>query len=155
MGGQNVPNRIESLSGVSLVIGAMTLALLLGVASPARGISCTATGSFIFTVVGGYGTLDLSADGSATMTLTPGHGSFCETCDVPPRILTGTFRTAAVDEDRGPCGFLLELAERSGRTVRINGVVAFRGGVLMFGPATDPENFGAGLALRSDTLTGQ
>jgi len=131
----------------------MTLALLSGLSASAEAISCTAAGTFIFTVVGGNGTLEVLADGSATMNVSAGHGG-CETCLRPVRTLRGTFRTAAVSDD-GPCGFLLEVSESDDRTVRINGVVAFQGSVLMFMSASFDPDLAVGLALRTDMLRGQ
>jgi len=79
-GVDNVTKRVKGSSGIGLVIGTVAVVFLLYTASPVLGDSCSVVGTFVFTVTGGYGTLFLRADGSATMNFASGHGSFCETC---------------------------------------------------------------------------
>jgi hypothetical protein len=116
-----------------------------------RASSCSATGTFFFTIGAGSGELFLSAEGSASMALLPGH-VFSEVGLNALQSMTGTYRTG--DIGLGDCTFQLELADPAGSKVIIIGRVAFQGSVLLFQAATVPS-FGPGLALRSDTVTGQ
>ncbi|MGH6690637.1 MAG: hypothetical protein ACREF4_08165 [Gammaproteobacteria bacterium] len=131
----------------------MILLTLMGTteASAQPSTDCTASGNFVFTLAEGSGFLSLSPDGGAETTLIPGHVT-CQACGIAGRILTGTYRTPRLI-DNGQCVFLMNLTDpgREPRNIEIGGVVAFQGSVLMFQVATLP-GFGAGLALRSDTL---
>lgn len=129
--------------------GLVVVVLLLSVARPAQAASCGATGSFVFTLAEGAGFLRLFPDGRAEMDLVPGHSTGLGS--PPGRILNGTYRTARAGEQ---CVFLMDLVDFVHGPINFVGVVAFQGSVLMFQAATVPS-FGVGLALRSDTLTGQ
>ena len=133
-------------------MGIVAVVSVLCIASPALASSCTVTGTFIFTMTGGAGRLVLSADGRADMILS-GH-----TCIDPcGTFLSGTYEASVVG-DNGPCFFFLDFRPRpgeiGGRTITMSGVVAFRGLVLMFETSSEP-GLGAGLAIRTDMLTGQ
>lgn len=141
-------NQARSFSRIRVVPAAIGLVLLVGIAPRAEAASCGAVGSFVFTIAEGAGFLRLSADGRAEMDLVPGH-STC--CSPPGRVLNGTYRTSAAGAQ---CVFIIDLVDPFDGPINIVGVTAFQGSVLMFQAATVPS-FGAGLALRSDTLTGQ
>ncbi len=138
--------RILDRVGRVLVV-AIILGFVLGTAALAGAATCAAAGSFEFASAGGSGTLVLSTDGSASMHLVP--AIFCPSCDFVVRVLTGTYRTAELDDGR--CTFTLELSEAGGHNTTIIGVVAFQGLALLFQRSTVP-NLGVGLALRVDTL---
>ena len=148
----NAMKRVNTRSEVSAIIGAVALVFLLGVPALVHASSCSAVGKFAFTIGAGAGRLVLSADGSASMSLVPNHLILCDVCALPARALTGTYRTG--DIGNGECGFMLDLAEADGSKISMGGVVAFQGSVLLFQLAT-VSSFGPGLALRTDTLTGQ
>jgi hypothetical protein len=120
--------------------------------APAQRPDCVARGTYVFTLAEGFGGLELRADGSAEMTLIPTHEICAQCSSFLPRILRGTYRVPRIDDGR--CYFTLNLVDPvpTPRNVEIEGVVAFQGSVLMFSIATIP-GLGAGLALRTDTLT--
>jgi hypothetical protein len=141
---------VGRLSCCRVAIGCMTLMFVLNVTSPAFANGCSAVGIFIFTLAGGSGRLSLGADGSVGMNYAPGHGS-CEVCVAAAQLFTGTYQTTTTDQG---CMFTIDLSKPPALRNQITGMVAFDGRVLLFLAATMPE-FGAGLALRSDTFTGQ
>jgi hypothetical protein len=139
-------------SRLSVVIGGMTLILALGVASSASADNCSAVGNFTFTLAGGSGFLRLSADGTVEMDYVPGHG-LCDVCLTAGRAFNGTYRTFATDQG---CYFEIKLSTPppSAHTDTIGGVVAFEGRQLLFMASTSPD-FGIGIAVRNDALTGR
>jgi hypothetical protein len=139
---------IGRVIGVVAILMAM---LLRPTEAPAQRPDCVAKGTFVFTLAEGFGNLELRADGSAEMLLVPTH-EICAQCAGLPRILRGTYRVPRLLD--GGCYFTLNLVDPvpTSRNVDIEGVVAFQGSVLMFEVATVP-GLGAGLALRTDTLT--
>jgi len=143
-------SQVNSRLDFRLVAVAVALVFLLSVPGSVHAGGCSATGKFAFTIGAGAGQLVLSADGSALMNLLPDH-LFCEACLNGLRRLIGSYRTGDIGD--GQCGFTLDLREADGSVITILGVVAFQGSVL-FQAATVPK-FGPGLALRTDTLTGQ
>jgi hypothetical protein len=80
---------------------------------------CSAAGKFAFTIGAGAGRLVLSADGSASMGLVPGH-LFYENAANAGRTLTRAYRTG--DIGNGECGFILDLVEAGGSKVSTSGV---------------------------------
>ena len=138
-------------SGLGLIMGTVAVVSVL-CASPALAKSCTVTGNFIFSLTGGPGRLVLSADGRALMILS-GHHPCIDPCGT---FLSGTYETGAFGD--GSCFFGLDFrpqpGEIGGRTITMSGVVAFQGLVLMFQGSSEP-GLGAGLAIRTDMLTGQ
>lgn len=132
------------------VVAMLIVTLVRATDAPAQQPDCVARGTFVFTLAEGYGGLELSADGRAEMTLI--SHEICAQCSFLPRILRGTYRTPRLGN--GACIFQLSLVDpfREPRNLEIEGWVAFQGSVLMFGVATVP-GLGAGLALRTDTLT--
>ncbi|HMH48947.1 MAG TPA: hypothetical protein VK548_01845 [Candidatus Acidoferrum sp.] len=135
-------------SRLGVVIGTLVLILLLGVASPVLA-GCSVAGNFTFTSTGGFGLLSLAADGKVIMGFVPGH-DICPTCLFAGRSVDGTYRTLATD---GGCMFTMDVSG-GGRKDTIAGAVAFEGRVLLFIASTSPD-YGNGLALRNDVLTGQ
>jgi hypothetical protein len=145
---------VRASGGIRRIVGVAAMLMVMLVRAtdaPAQRPDCVARGSYVFTLAEGFGGLELRADGSAEMTLIPTHQS-CPTCSVGGRILRGTYRTPRLDN--GQCFFQLSLVDplRVPSDVDIEGWVAFQGSVLMFGVAT-VGGLGAGLALRTDTLT--
>jgi hypothetical protein len=144
--------RVVRSSGLGSIVGIVAVVSVLCIASPALAKSCTVTGNFMFTTTGGAGRLVLSADGRAAMILS-GH-----TCIDPcATFLSGTYETGVFGDD-GSCFFALDFrpqpGEIGGRTITMSGDVAFQGLVLMFRNSNEPD-LGAGLAIRTDMLTGQ
>jgi hypothetical protein len=141
----------RDIGRVVSVVAMLIMMLVLATDASAQRPDCVARGTFVFTLAEGFGGLELRADGSAEMTLIPTH-EICAQCAGLPRILRGTYRVPRVDD--GQCIFQLSLVDPvpAPRNVDIEGVVAFQGSVLMFQIATVP-GLGAGLALRTDTLT--
>jgi hypothetical protein len=133
------------------VIAMLIMMLVRATDAAAQRPDCVARGTFVFTLAEGFGNLELRADGSAEMLLVPTH-EICAQCSSFARILRGTYRVPRIDDGR--CHFTLNLVDPvpAPRNVDIEGVVAFQGSVLMFSIATIP-GLGAGLALRTDTLT--
>ena len=133
------------------VVAMLMVMLVRATDAPAQRPDCVARGTYVFTLAEGFGGLELLADGRAEMTLIPTHEA-CPQCAFLPRILRGTYRTPRLDN--GQCFFQLSLVDplRVPDDIQIEGWVAFQGSVLMFGVATVP-GLGAGLALRTDTLT--
>jgi hypothetical protein len=149
-GADNMTTKSVRSSGLGLIMGTVAVVSVL-CASPALAKSCTVTGNFMFSLTGGPGGLVLSADGRAAMILP-------HTCIDPcATFLNGTYETRVFGDD-GPCTFALDFrpqpGEIGGRTITMSGVVAFQGLVLMFETSSEP-GLGAGLAIRTDMLTGQ
>ena len=144
--------RVARSSRRGLVMGAVAVVFLLCTASPALADSCSAVGNFTFTLAGGFGSLRLSADGTVEMDFLPGHG-ICPVCGLAGRFFRGTYRTMATDQG---CSFEIELSTPPpiAHTDTIAGVVAFEGRQLLFLVATSPD-FGIGVAVRNDALTGR
>ena len=145
---------VSTSRDIGRVIGVVAMLMVMLVRAtdaPAQPPDCVARGTFIFTLAGGFGRLDLLADGRAEMALVPTHEA-CPQCLIGGRILSGTYRVPRLDDGR--CYFTLNLVDPvpTPRNVEVEGVVAFQGSVLMFDIATIP-GLGAGLALRTDTLT--
>ncbi|HMH50049.1 MAG TPA: hypothetical protein VK548_07435 [Candidatus Acidoferrum sp.] len=141
----------RDIARVVSVVAMLIMMLVRATDAPAQRPDCVARGTYVFTLAEGFGGLELRADGSAEMTLIPTH-EICAQCSVLPRILRGTYRVPRIDDGR--CYFTLNLVDPvpTPRDIEIEGVVAFQGSVLMFSIATIP-GLGAGLALRTDTLT--
>ena len=141
----------RDIGPVVSVVAMLIMMLVRATDAPAQRPDCVARGTFVFTLAEGFGGLELRADGSAEMTLIPTHG-ICPQCSIGGRILKGTYRIPRFDD--GQCIFQLSLVDplRVPQNIEIEGWVAFQGSVLMFGVATVP-GLGAGLALRTDTLT--
>jgi len=139
-------------SCLSMAIGAMVVILAVGIASPALADNCSAVGNFTFTLAGGSGSLFLFPDGTVEMDFVPGH-SICDVCLTAGRVFQGTYRTIATD--RG-CYFEIRLSTPPPitHTDTIGGVIAFEGRQLLFMAATSPD-FGIGIAVRNDALTGR
>jgi hypothetical protein len=145
---------VSTSRNIGWVIGVAAMVMVMLVRAtdaPAQRPDCVARGTFVFTLAEGFGNLELRADGSAEMLLVPTH-EICAQCSSFARILRGTYRVPRLDDGR--CYFTLNLVdpEPTPRNVEVEGVVAFQGSVLMFDIATIP-GLGAGLALRTDTLT--
>jgi hypothetical protein len=144
---------VSTSRDIGRVIGVVAMLMVMLVRAtdaPAQQPDCVARGTYVFTLAEGFGGLELLADGRVEMTLASHEA--CAQCSFLPRILRGTYRTPRLDD--GQCFFQLSLVDplREPRNVEIEGWVAFQGSVLMFGVATVP-GLGAGLALRTDTLT--
>jgi hypothetical protein len=144
---------VRRVSRFSATIGGVAFILVLSFASPALADGCSAVGKFTFTLAGGFGFLSLSADGTVEMNLLPGHG-ICEVCGPAGRTLNGTYQTIVIGQQG--CYFQIELSNPppSARTDTIVGVVAFEGRQLLFLSSTSPD-FGIGVAVRNDALTGR
>jgi hypothetical protein len=132
------------------VVAMLMVMLVRATDAPAQRPDCVARGTYVFTLAEGFGELELLADGRAEMTLSSHEA--CPQCSFLPRILRGTYRIPRFDD--GQYIFQLSLVDPLPvpHNIEIEGWVAFQGSVLMFGVATVP-GLGAGLALRTDTLT--
>ena len=141
----------RDIGRVVSVVAMLIMMLVRATDAPAQRPDCVARGTYVFTLAEGFGRLELLTDGGAEMTLIPTHEA-CPQCAFLPRILRGTYRTPRLDN--GECFFQLSLVDplRVPQNLEIEGSVAFQGAVLMFGVAT-VAGLGAGLALRTDTLT--
>jgi hypothetical protein len=143
-------NTSRDFGRVISVVAMLMVMLVRATDAPAQRPDCVARGTYVLTLAGGFGGLELRPDGSAELTLIPAH-EICAQCSGFPRMLRGTYRSPRPDD--GECFFQLRLIdpEPAPHTVDIEGAVAFQGSVLLFQIATD-AGLGAGLALRTDTL---
>jgi len=130
----------------------VALIAAVSLASPALADNCSAVDNFTFTLAGGSGVLFLSADGTVEMDLLLGH-NICPVCTMAGRVFFGTYRTITIN---GGCFFEIELSTPPpiAPTDTIAGAVAFEGRQLLFLGPTSPD-FGIGVAVRNDALTGR
>ena len=124
---------------------------ILSVATAPQVSSCSAVGKYTVTVTGGAGFLSMSADGTFEINLVRGH-IICLACPAfVPRTLRGTYRTFAHTDDG--CALQMELPTPP-PFATVLGLVTFEGRQLVFTNSLYPD-FGSGLALRNDALTGR